>query len=101
MNVPPPSKPKQVEVEKDSRPPTIRNLDLVANLPKKIEGSEDEYEAFDEEIIERHRRESMKRIGSEQSLVSGSRSSIESLSQSEEPVKKDCEIYESITEEIV
>lgn len=84
-------------------PGLIKSFDLVANLPTRTEESEDEYEPFDEEIIEQHqRRESMARVDSKQSLTSGHQSSFESLyhpsSITSHKEEKDYEIYEYITE---
>ncbi|XP_043477270.1 lymphocyte cytosolic protein 2-like isoform X1 [Leptopilina heterotoma] len=84
-------------------PGLIKSFDLVANLPTRTEESEDEYEPFDEEIIEQHqRRESMARVDSKQSLTSGHQSSFESLyhpsSITGHKEEKDYEIYEYITE---
>ncbi|XP_051164439.1 lymphocyte cytosolic protein 2-like isoform X2 [Leptopilina boulardi] len=84
-------------------PGLIRSFDLVANLPTRTEESEDEYEPFDEEIIEQHqRRESMARVDSKQSLTSGHQSSIESVYQppsiTSHEEEKEYEIYEYITE---
>ncbi|XP_033219902.1 lymphocyte cytosolic protein 2-like [Belonocnema kinseyi] len=115
MSVPPPAEPKKeketpVAQISDSvnknlpKPPgLIRSFDLVANLPTRTEESEDEYEAFDEQIIEQHqRRESMARVDSKQSLTSGHQSSVESVYQPPSITSRDeeeeYEIYESITE---
>ena len=115
MSIPPPAEPKKapaVSQISDSvnknlpKPPgLIRNFDLVANLPTRTEESEDEYEAFDEQIIEQHqRRESMARVDSKQSLTSGHQSSIESVYQppsiTSHEEEEEYEIYESITETV-
>lgn len=125
MNVPPPPEPKRnlkklpiVEQKgKDlPKPPvTIRNLDLVANLPIKTEESEDEYEVFDERIIQQHQTKSASIANSK--LESGHQSSVESIYQppntspgeeeeaeeengvDEEEEEETYEIYESITED--
>ncbi|CAD1480710.1 unnamed protein product, partial [Heterotrigona itama] len=91
MSVPPPPQPKrnkdQTIVERSSKdqakppPATLRNLDLVANLPTRTEESEDEYETFDEQIIEQNQRKSMLKVDSKQSLSSGHQSSAESVYQ--------------------
>ncbi|XP_068977905.1 uncharacterized protein [Bombus flavifrons] len=112
MTVPPPPQPKknkdQTIVEKSSKdqtkpPATLRNLDLVANLPTRTEESEDEYEAFDEQIIEQNQKKNMLKVDSKQSLSSGHQSSAESVYQppsitSYEEEEEHYEIYESITE---
>ncbi|XP_076650409.1 uncharacterized protein LOC143357727 [Halictus rubicundus] len=114
MAVPPPPEPKKPKgqtmiINKSSKdqakPPTIlKNLDLVANLPAQTEGSEDEYEAFDEQIIEQNQKKNMLRVDSKQSLTSGHQSSVESVYQPpsvtsfEEEEEYPYEIYESITE---
>ncbi|XP_076240220.1 uncharacterized protein LOC143182834 [Calliopsis andreniformis] len=113
MNVPPPPEPKRnkdqsVFVEKSNKdqtkpPATLRNLDLVANLPTRTEESEDEYEVFDEQIIEQNQKKNMLRVDSKQSLTSGHQSSVESVYQppsvtSYEEEEEHYEIYESITE---
>ncbi|XP_071866732.1 uncharacterized protein isoform X1 [Bombus fervidus] len=112
MTVPPPPQPKknkdQTIVEKSSKdqtkpPATLRNLDLVANLPARTEESEDEYEAFDEQIIEQNQKKNMSKVDSKQSLSSGHQSSAESVYQppsitSYEEEEEHYEIYESITE---
>nr|XP_012136281.1 PREDICTED: lymphocyte cytosolic protein 2-like isoform X2 [Megachile rotundata] len=113
MSVPPPPEPKKnndqtMILEKPNKeqtkpPAVLRNLDLVANLPTRTEESEDEYEAFDEQIIEQHQRKNMLRVDSKQSLTSGHRSSVESVYQpasitSYEEEEEQYEIYESITE---
>lgn len=77
--MPPPADPKKnknytsVETKKGSDkelfklpPVTIRNLDLVANLPARTEESEDEYETFDENIIEQQKE--ISRVDSKLSL---------------------------------
>ncbi|EFN64538.1 Lymphocyte cytosolic protein 2 [Camponotus floridanus] len=114
MTVPPPPEPKKnkdytsVDTKKGSdkelpKPPpaTIRNFDLVANLPARTEESEDEYETFDENIIEQVQQ--ISRVDSKQSLHSGRQGSIESVykppsATSHEEEGEDYEIYESITE---
>lgn len=83
------------------KPPLmIRNFDLVANLPTtKAEESDDEYEAFDEQIIEQNR----KQIGSKQSLIQGSVESVykpPSTTSQEPSPEEDYEIYECITENV-
>ncbi|CAL7937920.1 unnamed protein product [Xylocopa violacea] len=114
MAVPPPPEPKKskdqtVIIEKSSNkdqtkpPATLRNLDLLANLPTKTEESEDEYELFDEQIIEQNQRKNIPRVDSKQSLTSGHQSSAESVYQppsvtSYEEEEEHYEIYESITE---
>ncbi|XP_001604355.2 uncharacterized protein LOC100120750 [Nasonia vitripennis] len=92
-------------------PVSIRGFDLVANLPTtrvvdESEDDEEEYEAFDEQIVEQHQRNSIIRADSGQSLSTGSGSarpsSVESVylppvstGHEDEEVY---EIYESITE---
>ncbi|KAL6445839.1 hypothetical protein ACFW04_000922 [Cataglyphis niger] len=117
MAVPPPPEPKRnkdytsVETKKGSdkelpKPPpaTIRNFDLVANLPSRTEESEDEYETFDDNIIEQVQQKSeISRVDSKQSLHSGRQGSVESVykppsAASHEEEEEDYEIYESITE---
>ncbi|XP_014610701.1 PREDICTED: uncharacterized protein LOC106790383 [Polistes canadensis] len=114
MAVPPPPTPKKnvdqilTKVGKDdqdlSKPSiSIRNLDLIANLPTRQEESEGEYEQFDEQIIEQNQRSVISRIDSKQSLTSGAQSSVESIYQSPsttscEEEQEHYEIYESITE---
>ncbi|XP_076166150.1 uncharacterized protein LOC143146050 isoform X2 [Ptiloglossa arizonensis] len=113
MAVPPPPEPKKtrdktVIIERSNKdqakpPATLRNLDLVANLPAQTEESEDEYEVFDEQIVEQNQKMSMLRAVSKQSLVSGHQSSAESVYQppsvtSFEEEELQYEIYESITE---
>ncbi|XP_029671428.1 B-cell linker protein-like isoform X1 [Formica exsecta] len=117
MAVPPPPEPKKnkdytsVEIKKGfdkelPKPPpaTIRNFDLVANLPARTEESEDEYETFDENIIEQVQQKSeISRVDSKQSLHSGRQGSVESVykppsAASHEEEEEDYEIYESITE---
>lgn len=94
-------------------PVSIRGFDLVANLPTtravdESEDDEEEYEAFDEQIVEQHQRNSIIRADSGQSLSTGSGSarpsSVESvylppisMDHEEEEVY---EIYESITESV-
>ncbi|XP_043493799.1 putative uncharacterized protein DDB_G0294196 isoform X2 [Polistes fuscatus] len=114
MAVPPPPTPKKNvdqiltkkrKDEQDLPKPSIsiRNLDLIANLPTRQEESESEYEQFDEQIIEQNQKSAMSRIGSKQSLNSGAQSSIESIYQpssttSCEEEQEQYEIYESIKE---
>ncbi|PBC29808.1 Lymphocyte cytosolic protein [Apis cerana cerana] len=113
MTVPPPPQPvknkdQMVIIEKSNKdqtkpPATLRNLDLVANLPTKTEESEDEYESFDEQIIEQNQKKNMLRVDSKQSLTSGHQSSVESVYQppsvtSYEEEEEHYDIYESITE---
>ncbi|XP_057340680.1 lymphocyte cytosolic protein 2-like [Microplitis mediator] len=75
------------------KPPVmLRNFDLVANLPTKTDESEDEYEAFDEQIIEQNRI----KIGSNQSLVQKSAESV--YKPPSTTSQEDYEIYECITE---
>ncbi|XP_043269038.1 lymphocyte cytosolic protein 2-like [Venturia canescens] len=86
------------------RPPlTIRNFDLVANLPTRTEESEDEYEPFDEQIIEQNKRLSLARVDSKLSLGSARQGSLESVYKtpsitSQDKQDEEYEIYESITE---
>lgn len=88
------------------RPPVmLRNFDLVANLPMRTEESEDEYETFDEQIIEQNQRLSIARVDSKQSLSSARQSSSESIykspsTTSQDKQEEDYEIYESITETV-
>ncbi|KAG7200814.1 hypothetical protein KM043_003185 [Ampulex compressa] len=113
MSVPPPPEPKKPkeqfsnlerhEKELPKPPPvTIRNLDLVANLPMKTAESEDEYESFDEHIIEQNQKKIMSRVSSRQSLASMHHSSAESIykpsSVTSHEEDEPYEIYESITE---
>ncbi|CAK9795404.1 Lymphocyte cytosolic protein 2 [Anthophora plagiata] len=113
MMVPPPPEPKRnkdqtVIIKKSNKdqtkpPATLRSLDLVANLPTKTEESEDEYEPFDEQIIEQNQKKNISRVDSKQSLVSGHQSSVESVYQPSSVTSYDeedetYEIYESITE---
>ncbi|XP_043266179.1 lymphocyte cytosolic protein 2-like [Colletes gigas] len=113
MAVPPPPEPKRPRDQsmiierpsKDQGKPssTLRSLDLVANLPARTEESEDEYESFDEQIIELNQKRSMLRTTSKLSLASGHQSSAESVYQppsvtSLEEDELQYEIYESITE---
>ncbi|XP_017799428.1 PREDICTED: lymphocyte cytosolic protein 2-like [Habropoda laboriosa] len=113
MMVPPPPEPKRnkdppviiKKSNKDQTKPsaTLRSLDLVANLPTRTEESEDEYEAFDEQIIEQNQKKNIWRVDSKQSLISGHQSSAESVYQppsvtSYEEEDEPYEIYESITE---
>lgn len=115
MTVPPPPQPvknkdQMVIIEKSNKdqtktPATLRNLDLVANLPTKTEESEDEYESFDEQIIEQNQKKNMLRVDSKQSLTSGHQSSVESVYQppsvtSYEEEEEHYDIYESITETV-
>lgn len=117
MTVPPPPEPKKnkdytsVDIKKGSElpkppPSTIRNFDLVANLPARTEESEDEYETFDENIIEQVQQKSeISRVDSKQSLHSGRQGSVESVykppsAASYEEEGEDYEIYESITETV-
>lgn len=119
MTVPPPPEPKKskdytsVEVKKGSdkespKPPpaTIRNFDLVANLPARTEESEDEYETFDENIIEQvQQKNEISRVDSKQSLHSGRQGSVESVykppsATSHEEEEEDYDIYEYITETV-
>ncbi|XP_066586182.1 lymphocyte cytosolic protein 2-like [Prorops nasuta] len=103
MSVPPPPDPKQ----KSSlvkpiiyNPECIRSPDLVANLPTKMDESEDDYEPFDNEIIEQNQKK-MGRTESKLSLGSGNRSSVESIYKPPSNYDEDDEtykIYESITE---
>ena len=89
------------------RPPVmIRNFDLVANLPTRTEESEDEYETFDEQIIEQNLRLSIAKVDSKQSLDNLRQNSVESLyktqsTTSEEKPDEEYEIYESITETVI
>lgn len=80
------------------KPPVmLRNFDLVANLPTKTDESEDEYEAFDEQIIEQNRI----KIGSNQSLVQKSAESVyKPPSTTSQENQEDYEIYECITESV-
>ncbi|CAG5077394.1 Similar to Lcp2: Lymphocyte cytosolic protein 2 (Mus musculus) [Cotesia congregata] len=98
--VPPPRPEKCPRVFEKSddlpKPPVmLRNFDLVANLPTKTDESEDEYEAFDEQIIEQNRI----KLGSNQSLI---QKSIENVykppSTTSQENQEDYEIYECITE---
>ncbi|XP_044593740.1 uncharacterized protein LOC123271461 isoform X2 [Cotesia glomerata] len=98
--VPPPRPEKCPRVFEKSddlpKPPVmLRNFDLVANLPTKTDESEDEYEAFDEQIIEQNRI----KLGSNQSLI---QKSIEIVykppSTTSQENQEDYEIYECITE---
>ncbi|KAK2577070.1 hypothetical protein KPH14_005883 [Odynerus spinipes] len=113
MAVPPPPAPKKNidqsfpagKIDKDviKASLSIRNLDLVANLPTRTHGSEDEYEEFDEQIIEQNQKSALSRIDSKQSLTSCPQSSVESVYQppsttSCEDEEEPYEIYESITE---
>ncbi|XP_033324955.2 uncharacterized protein LOC117219714 isoform X1 [Megalopta genalis] len=114
MAVPPPPEPKKAKgppmimekPNKDLAKPSMipKNLDLVANLPAQTEESEDEYEAFDEEIIEQNQKKNMFRVDSKQSLTSGNQSSVESVYQPpsitsfDEEEEYPYKIYESITE---
>ncbi|XP_046832240.1 uncharacterized protein LOC124430135 isoform X1 [Vespa crabro] len=114
MAVPPPPAPKKNadqssqrigKNDKDASKPSIsiRNLDLIANLPTRQDKSEDEYEKFDKQIIEQNQKSIISKIDSKQSLNSGSQSSVESVYQpssttSCEDEEEPYEIYESITE---
>lgn len=117
MTVPPPPEPKKnkdytsvdtkkgsdKELPKPPPPATIRNFDLVANLPARTEESEDEYETFDDNIIEQAQQ--ISRVDSKQSLHGGRQGSIESVykppsATSHEEEGEDYEIYESITETV-
>ncbi|XP_017878154.1 lymphocyte cytosolic protein 2-like [Ceratina calcarata] len=112
MTIPPPPEPKKnkdlVIIDKPNKeqmkpPTTLRSLDLVANLPTKTEESEDEYEPFDEQLIEQNQKRNILRADSKQSLTSGHQSSVESVYQppsitSYEEEEEPYEIYESITE---
>lgn len=122
LGVPPPPPESQknkdytsVEIKKEtnkelSKPPVIlRNFDLVANLPTQTEESEDEYESFDENIIENvQQKNEISRVDSKQSLQSGHsnnsgrQGSVESVykppSAASHEEEEDYEIYESITE---
>lgn len=115
INVPPPLEPKKnkdqsVIIEKSNKdqmkpPAMLRNLDLLANLPVKTEESEDEYETFDEQIIEQNQKKNIFRVDSKQSLTSCHQSSVESVYQppsgtSYEEEEEHYEIYESITETV-
>lgn len=116
MAVPPPPAPKKNvdqsyprigKNEKDATKPSIsiRNLDLIANLPTRQNESEDEYEKFDEQIIEQNQKSIISRIDSKQSLTSAPQSSVESVYQpssttSCEEEEEPYEIYESITETV-
>lgn len=116
MSVPPPPEPKKnkdytsVEIKREadkelSKPPVIlRNFDLVANLPAQTEGSEDEYEALNENIIEQVQKNEISRVDSKQSLHSGRQGSVESVykppSATSHEEEEDYEIYESITETV-
>ncbi|KYN45332.1 B-cell linker protein [Trachymyrmex septentrionalis] len=111
MGVPPPPEPKRnkdytseeikkgVDKELSKLPVILRNFDLVANLPAQTEESEDEYELFDENIIEKNE---ISRVDSKQSLHSGRQGSVESVykppSAASHEEEEDYEIYESITE---
>ncbi|XP_012281026.1 uncharacterized protein LOC105700051 isoform X1 [Orussus abietinus] len=82
-------------------PAIIRNLDLVANLPTRMEESEDDYESFDEQIVQQHRQGNVLKDENRHSLAGSFQSSMDSVyhppsttSQEEE----EYEIYESITE---
>lgn len=116
MAVPPPPAPKKNvdqsfskigKNDKDASKPSIsiRNLDLIANLPTRQDESEDEYEKFDEQIIEQNQKSIISRIDSKQSLTCGPQSSVESVYQpssttSCEEEEEPYEIYESITETV-
>lgn len=115
MTVPPPPEPKKnhnsVETKKGSdkelvkRPTIIRHLDLVANLPTRTKESEDEYETFDENVIEQAQsKKEITRVDSKLSLHSGRsiQGSVESVykppSATSHEEEEDYELYESITE---
>lgn len=112
MTVPPPPEPgrnkehtcEKLDRELSKPPATIRNLDLVANLPAQTEGSEDEYETFDENIIEQNQKKEISRVDSKQSLNSGRHGSVESvyksLSATSYDEEEDYEMYECITETV-
>lgn len=94
---------KKTEKELPKPPATIRNFDLLANLPARTEESEDEYETFDENVIEQPQKE-ISRVDSKLSLHSGRQGSIESVykppSAASYEEEEDYEIYESITEAV-
>ncbi|XP_015439398.1 PREDICTED: lymphocyte cytosolic protein 2-like [Dufourea novaeangliae] len=107
MAVPPPPEPRKTKdqaviIEKPLT--TLKNLDLVANLPAQTEGSDDEYESFDEQIIEQNQKKNIPRVDSKQSLTSGHQSSVESVYQApsvtsfEEEEYLPDEIYQTIAE---
>lgn len=83
-------------------PATIRNFDLVANLPARTEESEDEYETFDENVVEQQKE--ISRVDSKLSLHSNRQGSVESVykapssAASYEDEQEDYEIYEAIKE---
>lgn len=113
MAVPPPPEPehsknyKSVEIKRSEKelpkpPATIRNFDLVKDLPAPTEESEDEYETFEDNIIEQPKTEIM-RVDSKLSLQSGRQGSVESVykppsAASHEEEEEEYEIYECITE---
>lgn len=79
------------------RPPVmLTNFDLLKNLPTKTDESEDEYEQFDEKIIEQNQ----KKFASCNS-INKSTENFTSLSDSCDDKNKDEEIYESITETVL
>ncbi|KAK0098368.1 hypothetical protein PV326_009121, partial [Microctonus aethiopoides] len=98
--IPPPRpvKPSRAVIEKYDelpKPPVmLRNFDLVRDLPVKTDESDDEYEPFDEHIIEQNRIH----MGSKQSLIQGSVESVYKPSSTTSQENNDCEIYEVITE---
>jgi len=114
MVVPPPADPKKnknytsvetkkgLEKELFKLPPVIRNLDLVANLPARTEESEDEYETFDENVVEQQKE--ISRVDSKLSLHNSHQGSVESVykapssAASYEDEQEDYEIYEAIKE---
>ncbi|XP_020294761.1 lymphocyte cytosolic protein 2-like isoform X2 [Pseudomyrmex gracilis] len=111
MTVPPPPEPKKnynsagSDKELVKRPTLIRHLDLVANLPTRTKESEDEYETFDENVIEQAQsKKEITRVDSKLSLHSGRsiQGSVESVykppSATSHEEEEDYELYESITE---
>nr|XP_012223091.1 PREDICTED: lymphocyte cytosolic protein 2-like isoform X1 [Linepithema humile] len=115
MAVPPPADPKKnknhtsletkkgLDKELFKLPPvTIRNLDLVANLPARTEESEDEYETFDENVVEQQKE--ISRVDSKLSLHNSRQGSVESVykapssAASYDDEQEDYEIYEAIKE---
>ncbi|XP_014484952.1 PREDICTED: lymphocyte cytosolic protein 2-like [Dinoponera quadriceps] len=100
----PPEEAKKPEKGLPKPPATIRNFDLVANLPERTEESEDEYETCDN-VIEQPQRKDITRVDSKLSLHSGRQGSVESVykppsaaSHEEEEDEEEYEIYECITE---
>lgn len=97
---PRPDKPSRAVIEKYDelpKPPVmLRNFDLVRDLPVKTDESDDEYEPFDEHIIEQNRIH----MGSKQSLIQGSVESVYKPSSTTSQENNDCEIYEVITENV-